>query len=194
MQNDWTGGINTSLTAYGVTLSAVLDVRVGGYMFSRTKNLMQFTGNGLVTTYNGRNPFIIPNSVVEVGADAEGNPVYEPNTTPIYLNNSSYQNYFNNYGAGEGGEFYMLDRSFAKLRNISLTWELPKKWMDKISFESIAITAYVNNVFTWTAKSNLYIDPETTSYASSGDLAAQFGELYSNPTSRTYGLNLNIKF
>ena len=193
MQNDWTGGITTSLSLYGVTLSATLDARVGGYMFSRTKNLMQFTGNGLVTTYNSRNPFVIPNSVIAV-EDADGGITYEPNTTPIYLNNSSYQNYFNNFGAGQGGEFYLLDRSFAKLRNISLTWELPKKWMNRISFESIALTAYVNNVATFTAKSNLYIDPETTSYAANGDLAAQFGELYSNPTSRVYGLNVNIKF
>ena len=162
-------------------------------MFSRTKNLMQFTGNGVVTTYNGRNPFVIPNSVVEVEGE-DGKVSYEPNTTPIYLENSSYQNYFNNYGAAQGGEFYLLDRSFAKLRNISLTWELPKKWMNRISFESIALTAYVNNVYTFTAKSNLYIDPETTSFAANGDLAAQFGELYSNPTSRTYGLNVNIKF
>ena len=193
MQNDWTGGINTSLSFFGVTLSATLDARLGGYMFSRTKNLMQFTGNGVVTTYNGRNPFIIPNSVVEVEGE-DGKVSYEPNTTPIYMENSSYQNYFNNYGAAQGGEFYLLDRSFAKLRNISLTWELPKKWLNRISFESIALTAYVNNVYTFTANSNLYIDPETTSYAANGDLAAQFGELYSNPTSRTYGLNVNIKF
>ena len=194
MQNDWTGGITTSLSFYGVTLSATLDARVGGYMFSRTKNLMQFTGNGLMTTYNNRNPFVIPNSVVPVYDENDEIAGYEPNTTPIYLNNQSYQNYFNNFGAGEGGEFYLLDRSFAKLRNISLTWELPKKWMNRISFESIALTAYVNNVATFTAKSNLYIDPETTSYAANGDLAAQFGELYSNPTSRVYGLNVNIKF
>ena len=194
MQCVWSGGINTSLTFYGVTLSATLDARLGGYMFSRTKNLMQFTGNGIMTTYNNRNPFIIPNSVVEVYDENEEFVGYAENTIPIYMNNSSYQNYFNDYGAGQGGEFYLIDRSFAKLRNISLTWELPKKWMNRISFESIALTAYVNNVATFTAKSNVYIDPETTSYAADGDLAAQFGELYSNPTSRVYGLNVNIKF
>lgn len=189
MQSDWTGGISTALSFYGVTLSAVLDVRMGGYMFSRTKNLMQFTGNGEATLYNDRQPFIIPNSVVD-----NGDGTYSPNTTPIYLYNQSYQNYFNNYGAAEGGEFYLLNRSFAKLRNISLTWELPRKWVDAMHLENFSITAYVNNVYTWTHKSNRYIDPETTSYAADGDLAAQFGELYSNPSSRTYGLNLNVKF
>ncbi len=194
MQCKWTGGINTSLSFYGVTLSATLDARLGGYMFSRTKNLMEFTGNGIVTTYNGRNPFIIPNSVVQVGTDGEGNPVYAENTTPIYLADGSYQKYFDGSGAGLGGEFFLIDRSFAKLRNISLTWDLPKKWMQAIRFEGMSITAYVNNVATFTAKDNYYIDPESTSFAGDGDLAAQFGELYSNPTSRQYGVNVNIKF
>jgi len=184
-QNDWTGGVSTDLTWKGFTLSAVLDVRMGGYMFSRTKNLMQFTGNGVVTTYNDRRPFVIPNSVYEDGTQ---------NTTPIYLYNSSYQNYFNSYGACQGGEFYLIDRSFAKLRNVSLTWNLPKKWMDGIHFTGIAITAFCNNAFTWTTRDNYYIDPETSSYSSNGDLAAQFGELYSNPSCRIWGFNVNLKF
>ena len=34
----------------------------------------------------------------------------------------------------------------------------------------------MNNVATFTAKDNYYIDPEASSYAGDGDLAAQFGE------------------
>ena len=60
MNPDWIGGATTSFTWKGLTLSAALDVRKGGYMFSRTKNLMQFTGNGEVTLYNDRRPFVIP--------------------------------------------------------------------------------------------------------------------------------------
>ena len=189
MQSDWTGGMTTSLTFKGVTLSAVLDVRYGGYMFSRTKNLMQFTGNGVVTTYNDRKPFVIPNSVVEV---AEG--VYEPNETPIMLSDGTYQDYFNDYGACQGGEFYLIDRSFAKLRNVSLSYSFPKSIVKPLSLSSLSMTAFCNNAFVWTAKTNRYIDPETTSYASSGDLGSQFGELYSNPACRTYGFNINITF
>ena len=185
MQAKWTGGISTSLSFFGVTLSATLDARLGGYMFSRTKNLMEFTGNGIITTYNGRNPFIVPNSVYEDGSE---------NTTPIFLLDGTYQKYFDGTGAGLAGEFFLIDRSYAKLRNVSLSWELPKKWMQAIHFEGMSITAYVNNVVTFTTKDNYYIDPETTSFAGDGDLAAQFGELYSNPTSRQYGVNVNIKF
>ena len=191
MNNDWTGGVNTALTYKDFTLSAALDIRKGGYMFSRTKNLMQFTGNGTVTTYNGRRPFIIPNSVVD-----NGDGTYSENTTPIYQHDGSYQKYFNDYGYGSGGEAYLLDRSFVKLRNISLTWSVPKKWVRAMSLSNMAVTVFCNNVFTWTASDNYFIDPESTTIAQStyGDLATQFGELYANPSCRTFGCNLSIKF
>ncbi len=188
-QNKWVGGLSTAFSFFGVTLSATLDVRYGGYMFSRTKNLMQFTGNGIMTTYNDRRPFIIPNSVVD-----NGDGTYSENTVPIYQANGSYQNYFDATGAGYGGEYYLIDRSFAKLRNVTLSWDLPKKWLRKASFSGASISVFCNNAYTWTAKSNVYIDPETTSYAGDGDLASQFGELYSNPSSRIYGFNVSIKF
>jgi hypothetical protein len=148
---------------------------------------MQFTGNGLVTAYNQRRPFVIPGSVV-----ANGDGTYSENTTPIYVSNSSYQDYFNDYGFGEGGEFYLLDRSFAKLRNLSLTWELPKSWVSGMKLSNVALTVFGNNLFTWTAKGNLYVDPESTTTGT--DLAGNFGELYSNPSCRIYGLNLTIKY
>ncbi len=190
MNNDWTGGFTTSLTYKDFTLSAALDIRKGGYMFCRTKNIMEFTGNGYITTYNERRPFVIPNSVVA----SEGG--YVENTTPIYLYDSSYQNYYDKYGYGTGGEKLLIDRSFVKLRNISLTWNVPKRWVEAISLQNIALTAFCNNVFTWTAKDNFYVDPESTtiSQASYGDLGTQFGELYSNPSCRVFGCNLSVKF
>lgn len=89
-----------------------------------------------------------------------------------------------------------MDRSFVKLRNISLTWSVPKKWVRSMSLSNVALTVFCNNVFTWTAKDNYYVDPESTtiSQAANGDLATQFGELYANPSCRTFGCNLSIKF
>lgn len=187
VNHKWTGGITTSLSFYGVTLSATLDARVGGTMFSRTKNLMQFVGNSVVTEYNERRPFIIPNSVVDAGDGT-----YVPNTVPIQQTDGSYQDYFNLYGWGNGGTAYLLDRSFAKLRNVSVTWDLPKKWLNKAHIAGLSLSAFVNNAFIWTASDNYYIDPETTTEGT--DLGGAFGELYTNPSNRIYGFNLNIKF
>ena len=189
---DWTGGVTTAFSYKGITLSAALDIRKGGYMFSRTKNLMQFTGNGEATLYNSRNPFVIPNSVVAVYDDDDNFVGYETNSTPIQMVDNSFQTWFNDYGAGQGGEFYLIDRSYVKLRNITLAWQLPKQWVRSIYLSDITLSLFCNNVFTWTHKGNKYIDPETSSYGN--DLAGMFGELYSNPACRTFGFNVGIKF
>ena len=186
MNQKWIGGITTNFSAYGFTLSAALDIRYGGYMFSRTKNLMEFTGNGIETTYNDRKPFVVPNSVV-VSGDS-----YAENTTEIKLGDSSYQDYFNLYGWGHGGESYLVDRSYAKLRNITLAYDLPKKWINTVYLSNITIAAFVDNAFTWVADDNYYIDPETTTEGA--DLDGTFGELYSNPSCRIFGFSLNIKY
>ena len=184
MNHKWTGGVSTSLSVGNFSFSASLDVRYGGKMFSRSKNLMQFTGTGIATVYNDRRPFIIPNSVVKT---ADG---FAPNETPILLTDSSYQDWFNEHGAGEAGEFYLLDRTFAKLRNVTLTYNLPKKWIGP--FRGIGVSAFVNNAFVWTPKDNYYIDPEGSTVGS--DLSGMFGELYVNPSCRIFGFNVNIKF
>jgi TonB-linked SusC/RagA family outer membrane protein len=186
MNHKWIGGISTTLSAYGFSLSATLDVRYGGSMFSRTKSLMQFTGNGVVTTYNDRRPFVIPNSVQDVNGS------YIENSVPVKLTNSSYQDYFDAYGQGTGGLFYLVDRSFAKLRNITLSYELPKKWLKHVFLSRVSVSAFVNNAFVWTAKDNLYIDPESSTTGT--DLGGTFGELYVNPACRIYGFNINITY
>ena len=191
MNPDWIGGVTTALSYKGVTLSAALDIRKGGYMFSRSKNLMQFTGNGDITTYNQRRPFVIPNSVVKTDNG------YVENTTPIMLGGGDYevgdyQDYYNNFGWGQGGEAYLLDKSFVKLRNITLAYQLPKAWVSQLYLSDITLSLFCNNVFTWTHKSNTFIDPEGSTRGN--DLEGQFGELYVNPGCRTFGFNVGVKF
>ena len=188
MNPDWIGGVTTAFYYKGLSLSAALDVRKGGYMFSRSKNLMQFTGNGSITTYNQRRPFIIPNSVYEDGTE---------NTTPIMLGGSDYkvgdyQGYYNDYGWGQGGEAYLVNKSYVKLRNITLAYQLPKSIVNQLYLSDVTLSLFCNNVFTWTHKSNTFIDPESSTRGN--DLEGQFGELYVNPSCRTFGFNVGIKF
>ena len=197
---DWTGGVTTAFSWKGLTLSASLDIRKGGYMFSRTKNLMQFTGNGSHTTYNDRRPFIIPNSVfgsVSYETDANGNVVRNvtingENTTPIYLYDGTYQEWYNDYGFNYGGEAYLLDRSYVKLRNVTLSYQLPRTLVRKMQLSDITLSVFANNLFTWTHKSNTFVDPEAS--ADGNDLSGMFGELYTNPSCRVFGFNVGIKF
>lgn len=75
-----------------------------------------------------------------------------------------------------------------------MSWNLPQKWVKSMYLNEIVLTAYCNNPFIWTAKDNRYVDPESSTSVDSGDVGYGFGELYTNPSCRTYGLNLKVTF
>lgn len=185
MNNKWTGGVSTAFTYKSITLSAVADIRWGGYMFSRTKDLMAFTGNSIYSLYNDRKTYIVPNSVNLINGQ------YVENTTPISsLDVSDGQKQLvNGFNFNEGS---LMDRSFIKLRNVSLSYELPTKWVSKLSLKSVRLSLVGNNLLMWTPVENRFVDPETSTEGY--DLDAMFGEMYSNPSCRRIGFNIQVKF
>ena len=184
MSNKYQMGFNTTFTYKGISLSADLDVRHGGLMYSRTKDIEYFTGNAIQTAYNDRNPFVIPNSVIEV---AEGE--YVENNTPLYGTN--LYTYWDN-GATDMESFALIDRSYVKLRQVVLSWDLPTNWFRGTFVQGMRLSFFGNNLCVWTPSSNTFVDPETTSFGN--DLLGNFGEYSANPSSRKFGFNLNVKF
>ncbi|MBQ5466881.1 MAG: SusC/RagA family TonB-linked outer membrane protein, partial [Muribaculaceae bacterium] len=183
MNNKYQMGFGTTLSYKGVSLGINFDYRKGGLMYSRTKDIQYFTGNAMQTAYNDRNPWVIPNSVV---ATDDG---YIANTTP--LNPTNIYNYWNN-GANEMDAAFLVDKTYLKLRSVTLTWDMPSQWFKNIFLTGVSVSLFGNNLWLWTPKSNTFIDPETTSFGN--DLEGQFGEYSTNPTSRKLGFNVNIKF
>lgn len=188
MNNKYTLGINTTLRYKDFSLNFVFDIRKGGLMYSRTKNINYFTGNAKQTVYNDRHTFIVPNSVNAV-TNADGSISYVENTTPI--DQSNIGDYFNN-GADEMGSAWLIDKSFVKLRNISLSWEMPKAWLARTFLTGVRLSVFGTNVFCWTPDNNSFIDPEITTFGN--DLEGNYGEFSANPTSRNFGFNVQVKF
>lgn len=189
MNYKYTMGINNTFTYKSVSLSVDVDIRQGGKMFSRTKNVTYFTGNAMQTAYNSRNPWIIPNTVVQNGTDAQGKPVYVDNTTP--LNATSIYKFWDDGGL-EMGAGDLIDKSYIKLRAITLSWTLPKKWLANTFLTDVRLSAFGNNLFLWTPAENTFVDPELTSFGN--DLRGNFGEWSANPSSRKFGFNVSVKF
>lgn len=185
-QNKWSGGFGTTIKYKNFSLSANFDVRYGGYMFSRTKNLMMFTGNGIATIYNDRRAFIIPNSVT-----SDGNGGYTENMQYIDMFDNGIQSWYD-AGGNESSNDLLVKKTYIKLRSLAVGYTLPHKWLNKLQIQDVRLSFVANNLFTWTPASNAYIDPDTSSYGS--DLYGSFGELYSNPGCRKFGFNVNVKF
>ena len=79
-ERDFVMGLVNSFSYKNWTFSFSLDFRKGGYFYSSTADITMFAGNAAITTYNNRNPFIIPNSVNQV-PDTEGKTEYVENKT-----------------------------------------------------------------------------------------------------------------
>ena len=189
MNYKYTMGINNTFTYKGIALSVDVDIRQGGKMYSRTKGISYFTGNAMQTAYNSRNPWIIPNTVMQNGTDANGKPIYVDNNTPI--SESDIYNFWNDGGL-ELGEGDLIDKSYIKVRTVTLSWTLPKKWLAGTFLTDVRLSAFGNNLFLWTPASNTFVDPELTSFGN--DLRGNFGEWSANPSSRKFGFNVSVKF
>jgi TonB-linked SusC/RagA family outer membrane protein len=188
---DYMMGLFNSFTYKNFQLSFSFDYRHGGHFYSGTADLLNFTGNAYNTTYNDRKPFIVPNSVIQTGTDANGKPTYEENT--IEIDESSYTDYW--YPTqNKAGSYYdrILERSFLKLKDIALTYTLPQKWASKIRSTNLAVSVYGRNFLLWTPSSNFYLDPEASNLGN--DLASELGEFRTAPTSYQIGVSLKANF
>ncbi len=185
-QRDFIMGLQNTLRYKNLSLNFAFDWKQGGEMYSYTKRLSNFVGNGIETAYNDRNPFIIPNSVVE-----NGDGTFSENTTPISL--EEITNFWGNTTNNPGVEKdHIIDKTFIRLRDVSLYYNLNNNFVKKLGLTKFSIGAYGRNLFLWTPKDNPYIDPETTSFGN--DLLSEFGEFGSNPSQRNYGGTIKVSF
>lgn len=187
-------GLTNSFTYKNWTLSGSLDFRYGGVMYSQTANLLLFVGNAAPTVYNDRRPFIYPNSVVAIGGGK-----YAANTTYIGTNQQAGENdqYVNAYSesnsySGAADQQRIISKSFLKLRDINLSYNLPAAWATGIKVQTLTVGVFGRNFLLWTPKNNVYVDPEATNMGN--DLQGEYGELAGPPLMKSYGAIVKIVF
>lgn len=85
-------------------------------------------------------------------------------------------------------DFTLQNAAYLKLRNVEISYTLPKQWASALKLGSIR--AYVNgqNLYTWT-KFKMYVDPENLNVVNQ---AFPLQALY--PSSRVYNFGLNVNF
>ena len=86
----------------------------------------------------------------------------------------------------------LIDKTYLKLRELSLTYGLPAKWFSDLKWISnMQVGVSGRNLLMWTPKQGL-IDPDQTNYGN--DLTSLYGEYYSAPSTRTFGGSIKIVF
>lgn len=181
VQPDFLVGLNNSFSYKGFSLSFLFDARKGGVFYSRTRSLQEFLGTDPRTTYNDRDPFVIPGSVIQM---PDGK--FEPNTTPVQ-NADIYWYGFSSPTAME----QLIDASFIKLREASLSYRLPREWFKKLKISGVTVGFTGRNLWLWTPKENTYSDPEASSFGTGNLQGYEYGTI---PSIRNYGANIRVVF
>ena len=178
---DFMLGMNTSLEIYKFRLTALLDWKQGGQMYSGTLGLLDYYGiSQRSADYRKSDSFLFGKPAVKEVIDGEGNVTYAPND--IQISGADAQAFFS--AENNISESMIYDNSFIKLREIALNYPV----VAKAGF-NLNITLFARNILLWSEFKGL--DPEATQ--GNNNMGGAF-ERFSLPGSSSYGLGLNVKF
>ncbi len=188
---DWIGGLRNEFTYGNLSLSFLVDAKIGGDIFSVTAWHSYPTAGFLNTVYakdNKFEKFVYPNlredGVLLDGVLADGT----PNTTV-----KSAQEYFNGGWMWNNHEYSVLDASYVKLRELRIGYNIPVSeilpWVQNLN---VSVNGRNLAILYRHEDTKLYgIDPET---GFGGGEAGYGFENFQVPTTRTFGFRVSVTF
>jgi hypothetical protein len=171
-----------------VTLSAQFDWKQGGDIYSGSNRLMALYGSAGFTedrvtefqykdTENAKGVGV-KQSTGEVNDIVRGGP------SDIWAYPDFYSDLF-----GSIDEMAVYETSYIKLREVSLTVDLPKSLIQNIRLKGASVSLIGRNFLLWSTLPN--VDPETSQGMGNGVSGFEYMSL---PQTTSYGLTLNLTF
>lgn len=187
---DWIYGLENSFSYKNFGLRFLVDGRIGGMMYSTTNQKMWWggTGNGTVNQFRddaneGKATYVGKGVVVTGGAvtyDANGDKVSDTRTFAPNTQTVDYIEYMKGTSNGANNNYNYFSQTFLKLREVTLTWRVPGKWIKGSFFRSAEVAAVGRNLLLFSKMPN--VDPD-----------AGVDNLQT-PSTRSMGFNINLKF
>ncbi len=198
---DWVWGLTNKFSYKNLFLTLQIDGRVGGEMENYIRR-QTFRGGRHIETVQGamgdaryQDYLGVKSWVGEGVVVTSGTPVYDPvtgqitnykdltfapNGTKTYL-----QDYISRYNSTAEGN--LMSKSFAKLREITLGYNIPSKILGNSFFKSASMSFVARNLFYFADKKHKDVDIDQ--YAGS-----QTSSSLQSPTVKRFGFNLNLVF
>ncbi|WP_353158315.1 TonB-dependent receptor [Myroides odoratus] len=168
------GSFNTMLSYKNFSLSALFTYSIGGKVYDNSyQDLMSVTANpgaihsDILGAWNGA-----PEGMTEGSANR-----IDPNGIPVVDFNRD------TYTRGDLSTRWLKDASYLVVKNINVSYEMPKETMEKIGVSGMRLTLGVENLATFTKRKGM--NPQQTFN----------GVLYNTyVTPRTFTLGVNVAF
>jgi len=201
---DWLGGIGNTITYKAFSLYALIDVRMGGEFLSLSEWYMGTYGTS-ASTLEGREGWYASEAAritagktstqwtptggyLVDGVVAEYDAV-KKQWVSTGVKNDTYCNPAKRFGQ-DVTEDYIQDASFVKMREISISYDVPQKILRNTPIQSASLALVGRNCFFLYRKSKDY-DPES-SYSSTNWGAGV--ENHAMPTAKSYGFSVKLTF
>lgn len=174
----WTTGITNTFNYKAFTLAAQVDGKFGGLIYSNTNYNLEHRGMSYRSLLGRENGVVLP-GVTESG---EENKVL---VTAAQVNNRDII-----VRRRDAIDDYLYNASFIKLRYVSLTYNFPRSFYEKVRFIKAASISAVGRNLAILMKHTPGIDPETN-LSAGNDQGIESTQL---PPTRSFGFNVNLKF
>ena len=179
-------GLTTSVRYKGWSLALQFDGRVGGDVANITGRSLWSSGmNKMMENYRGRQ--VVWKGVIEVGKDAEGNPIYEENTKPIVLDATTISNYF--YAVSTN---FIEDGSYFRLQYATLAYDFSSLLKNVKGIDGIKLSFTGNNLFLLTKYTGS--DPQINANTGANGVGANGIDDYPVPSTRGYTIAVKLTF
>ncbi|MDX5420681.1 MAG: SusC/RagA family TonB-linked outer membrane protein [Hymenobacteraceae bacterium] len=176
-QKDYVAGITNTFSYKGFDLSALFDINKGGQIYSFGQVDMRSAGQVKRTGVDREQPRILP------GVIDNGDGTYRPNNIQV-----SAQTYWSSLG-GLASEAAVFDATAYRLREVSLSYTLPKNMLAKTPIGAVTVGVSGRNLFLYAP--GFPADPEINTQGA-GNIQGM--DLNGIPTTKNYGINLRVTF
>ncbi len=182
---DWIGGVGNSLSWKNLSLSFLIDIRVGGTIVSNT-NAIMFADGVTEETLNGREGGMIFGEnffANETAVQDDGSPNTATTTAEIMWNKLGGRN-------APVGEAFVSSASNSRLRELVIGYSLPSSTLANTPFSHIKISLVGRNLFFITNAAGNLDSELIINSATNADGLESFGI----PPVREIGVNLKFGF
>jgi TonB-linked SusC/RagA family outer membrane protein len=201
---DYKLGLTNTFSYKGFQLNILVDATIGGDFYSETISGMLGRGVTRDTEIREKNNVITGiygNPTPVAGADGQNHytPMLDagktiPNQTRVTTNDLFFTAGTGASFATNGAfEYAVFDGTVYRLREISLGYSLPTKWVKKARLTNVNISVSGRNLFYIAPNVPKYthFDPDINSVVGSGTQGVETGGA---PSTKRYGINLNVTF
>jgi len=176
---DWVMNYTNTISYRGLSLGVSVGHTSGGDIYSVT--VASLMGRGLTTDTEDRlGTYILPGVSQTTGL---------PND--IQINNSDF--YFSNGFASPADELSVYDGSVIRLREVSLGYTLPSRFLEKTPIGKLVIKASGYNMWydAYNTPDGINFDPNVSGLGAGNGQGFDF---LTGPSSKRYGLSINATF